>query len=162
MSDWLRASIQADEGLRLQVYDDATGRALKPGDRLEGHPSIGAGIALDVAGITKEEADHLLSNRLARARADASTFLFYARLTPARRDVIAAMCYNLGLAGLRGFPKMLEALMREDYLGAANQMLSSRWAGQVGARATRLADVMRSGEYPSAGVGGPSEPSRPA
>ena len=44
-----------DEGVRLRVYDDATGEPLHPGMTLKGHPSIGYGRALDVNGISLKE-----------------------------------------------------------------------------------------------------------
>jgi hypothetical protein len=37
--------------------------------------------------------------------------------------------------------------MAEDYEGAATQALDSRWADQVGKRADRIAERIRTGEY---------------
>jgi lysozyme len=40
---------------------------------------------------------------------------------------------------------MFAALDREDWHASAAAMLDSKWARQVGKRATRLADMMRQG-----------------
>lgn len=41
MSDALTTQIKADEGLRLAVYDDATGKPIVAGSRVIGNPTIG-------------------------------------------------------------------------------------------------------------------------
>ena len=51
--------ISDHEGVKLKVYDDATGQELKAGDVLVGHPTIGIGrnVAKDGLGISQEEAE---------------------------------------------------------------------------------------------------------
>ena len=58
------------------------------------------------------------------------------------------MCFNLGISGLKRFKKMLAACVAGDYEAAAEEMLSSRWAVQAGARARENAAMMRSGKWP--------------
>lgn len=41
MTDVLTTQIMADEGRRLQVYDDATGQPIVAGSRVVGNPTIG-------------------------------------------------------------------------------------------------------------------------
>jgi len=60
--------------------------------------------------------------------------------------VLIDMCFNLGMAGLLGFQKMIEALERGYYERAADEMVNSRWYGQVGERGRRLEAMMRTGE----------------
>lgn len=43
------------------------------------------------------------------------------------------------------FVNTLAAIKRGDYTAAADGMLASKWANQVGARAQRLAAMMRTG-----------------
>ena len=57
------------------------------------------------------------------------------------------MAFNMGAGNLAKFRRMLAALGEEDYAGAADEALSSRWAEQVGKRAGRIADRIRSGVY---------------
>lgn len=58
---------------------------------------------------------------------------------------IVNMAFNLGVKGLLGFPKFLAALQEGDNELAAKEMLESTWSKQVGARADRLAALVRSG-----------------
>jgi hypothetical protein len=41
MNDALTTQIMADEGLRLTVYDDATGKPIVASSRVVGNPTIG-------------------------------------------------------------------------------------------------------------------------
>ncbi len=73
-----------------------------------------------------------------------------------RQRVIANMCFNMGIGnastgkGLLGFKNTLAAMQRGSYSMAAAGMLNSKWATQVGARATRLARAMETGVMPAA------------
>ena len=66
-------------------------------------------------------------------------------LSDVRQRVICNMCFNLGVSKLVGFRNTLAAMRQGDYVSAAQGMLNSAWAGQVGDRATRLAQMMRTG-----------------
>ena len=69
--------------------------------------------------------------------------MWYGELDNARQGVIQEMCFNLGLARLKTFKKMLLACKMGNYELAAREMLSSLWARQVGKRAETLADIMK-------------------
>ena len=72
---------------------------------------------------------------------------WWQKLNEVRQFVLVDMCFNMGLAKLTTFKKMLHALKQQDYQAAAREMLDSRWAGQVGHRAQELASMMKTGEY---------------
>lgn len=55
------------------------------------------------------------------------------------------MAFNLGVGGLLEFKQMLAALEEGQYEEAAKQMLMSHWALQVGDRAKRISEMMRTG-----------------
>jgi lysozyme len=59
--------------------------------------------------------------------------------------VLISMAFNLGVQGLLGFTRMLSYSQDGDYSGAAEEMLSSKWATQVGNRAVELAGMMENG-----------------
>jgi lysozyme len=59
--------------------------------------------------------------------------------------VIINMAFNLGVYRLGKFHKMRQAVYSSDWNRAADEMLDSRWAQQVGERAQRLAQMMREG-----------------
>ena len=57
------------------------------------------------------------------------------------------MAFNIGIYGLLGFKKFLSLCEAMSYTDASEEMLNSKWAEQVGARAHRLSLQMRSGEW---------------
>ncbi|MBF0453638.1 MAG: lysozyme [Magnetococcales bacterium] len=69
------------------------------------------------------------------------------QLIEARKQALVDMCFNLGLSRFLRFKKLLAALANQDYDRAAEEMLDSRWAKQVGRRATALATMMQNGSY---------------
>ena len=130
----LRKDVMQAEGLRLKPYKDSVGVL-----------TIGYGRNLE-RGISALEAEVLLDHDLADAElACRKAFLWFPLLSDARQRVVVEMCFNLGLTRLKGFTLTLDALAAGDYARAAAQMLTSRWAAQVGARAHRLAEAMRAG-----------------
>jgi len=67
-------------------------------------------------------------------------------LDPVRRAVLMDMLFNMGLVRVNQFKRMFRALRKEDYETASEEMLDSKWARQVGPRAKRLAEMMKTGE----------------
>lgn len=123
------------EGLRLKPYMDS-------GNTL----TIGVGRNLDELGISKEEALLLLHNDIARITNELDENLpWWRSLSDARKKVLISMAFNLGISKLLSFNQMLSALESGDYSAAAEQMLSSKWASQVGNRALELAYMMENG-----------------
>ena len=143
--DRLAEQLAEHEDVRLQVYDDATGRPVGPGDTLQGHPTIGVGRKLDDdRGVSHEEAMMLLKNDLVCVAEKAQTYGFWNKLDSARQMVVMNMIFNMGNR-FDAFKKMHAAMDAGDYAEAAVQMLDSRWAAQVKGRANMLADQMREG-----------------
>lgn len=123
------------EGLKLKPYRCTAGKL-----------TIGVGRNLDDVGITENEARYLLENDLRRCHVEClSSFPWYADLDEKRQSVICEMCFNLGLARLKGFKKMLTAVGLGNYALASQEMLNSKWAEQVGKRASTLAYIMKNG-----------------
>ena len=145
--DKLISDLTGDEGIKLCAYDDASGSYIRPGSRLGGHPTIGIGRALDTQGITAAEAQWLLDNDIDRVAAELAPCTWYAGQSDVRQNVLLNMCFNLGLAGLLQFHDLIEYLGDGRYELAAKAMEASIWYRQVGARAARLANEMRSGQY---------------
>ena len=70
---------------------------------------------------------------------------FWRDLDEERQRVVANMGFNLGINRLLQFEKFLNALENKNYDEAADQMMDSRWARQVGPRSERLKVRMLSG-----------------
>ena len=99
-----------------------------------------------VRGISEEEALFLLDNDIKKCTADVKKFPWFESLDPVRQKVIVDMRFNLGLAGLKGFRRMIGHLEVGAYVNAAEEMKNSKWYHQVGTRARRLVEMMRTGE----------------
>ena len=138
--------LQQDEGLRLYVYDDATGAPIVPGSHVIGHPTIGYGRALDISGITNTEASTLLANNLIALQADLEKLQWYVDLDAVRRGVILNLCYNMGVAGVQKFTRMIGYLESQDWSAASMELSNSKWATQVQrSRSTRLIEQLQTG-----------------
>lgn len=112
-----------------------------------GHLTIGYGHNLE-NGISEDVALFILQEDLTRAeRAVKDAFPWWWKLDDARQFVLVDMAFNMGLAGLKGFKKMLTAVEQGDYQTAAKEMLASKWAAQVGRRAAELSKIMKKGEW---------------
>ena len=136
------ALLSQHEGLRAHVYDDATGKPIKPGSVVKGHPTVGYGLALDVNGLTERQAEWLRDDILDdREHALSIRIANWSRLEPVRRMALLGLAYQTGVGGLMGFVKMLAALQRQDYVGVARELLNSKWAKQT--QAKRVEDTVR-------------------
>lgn len=159
----LIAQLKRDETLRLKAYDDKTGKTWTPGTPLLGKLTIAYGRNLNALypGLdfnnpnnahflvcTEAQADQWLRSDARKACAELSEHLPWVNgLNPARRGVLQNMMFNLGPGGLLGFHNTLHAVSIGDWREAAEDMLASRWAQQVGQRAVRLANQMLTGEW---------------
>lgn len=126
--------IKIDEGFNGAPYLDTVGKT-----------TIGYGRNLDDNPLTKEEAEYLLKNDLKKVSYECCKLPYFSELTPTRRAVIINMVYNLGMPRFKKFKKTNKALSEKNYLLTSIEMLDSKWARQVGDRAVRLANIMRSG-----------------
>jgi lysozyme len=134
----LRDTLIRHEGLRLFPYKDSVGKL-----------TIGVGRNLEDQGITEEEALYLLGNDILQAASDlGKAFPVVFALSQDRYEVLVNMAFNLGISRLSKFKRMWAAIEIGDFNKASEEMLTSKWAVQVGSRATELAEIMRYGcEY---------------
>ena len=91
----------------------------------------------------------MLENDLARFQRAAEQVLgdTWNVLNDVRREAMIDMAFNMGPGNLAKFKNMLAALSDEDFETASAEALSSRWATQVGKRADRIAERIRTGVY---------------
>lgn len=131
----LKAQLRRHEGERLKPYKDTTG-----------HLTIGVGRNLDDVGISEDESEYLLENDVRRVEGELTRSVpCFSSLEDSRQRVLANMTFNLGVAKLLQFKKMLSAVEARNFDKAADEMLDSTWARQVGDRAVELAKQMREG-----------------
>ena len=128
--------IKRHEGLRLKPYKDT-----------EGHLTIGYGRALNIVGISSDEAEAMLHHDVTEVIAKLGRFPWFKSLCEVRAAVLVDMTFNLGWLKLLGFTHFLDAVERADFETAAAQMLDSEWAKQVGQRAQELSTMMKTGRW---------------
>ena len=128
--------LRRDEGTRQFPYLDALGKV-----------TIGVGHNLDDKGLTPNQIDQILKDDVAEIDLALQSIPWFSGLDDVRKGVLRNMAFNLGVHGLLGFHDTLGHMERGEWDKAAAAMLQSRWAGQVGARATRLALQLTSGEW---------------
>lgn len=152
-----RDRLAEHEDRRPWVYNDT-----------EGHPTVGVGFNLDRAdarealtavgadydavragrvALTDTQIDGLLDRTVNESVTIARDYFNgFDQLNVTRQRVLADMAFNLGGPNLGEFQNLHDALGRGDYNGAADAMADSRWADQVGRRADRLIEEMRTGQ----------------
>jgi len=147
----IKEQLVRHEGLRLKPYRCTAGKLTI---RRIGF-QIKFGIT-DDRGISQIEAYVLLENDIPRSgRGQAQNCEkqlldeipeIYNGLDEVRKSVLLNMCFNLGIGGLLGFNNTLAFIAAGDWERAANGMLASKWAKQVGRRAIELSELMRKGK----------------
>ncbi|MCL4490472.1 MAG: glycoside hydrolase family protein [Nitrospirae bacterium] len=127
-----------DRGFDAEEKEKLFGNAnIKPKDYIE---------RLDRDGITEDQAMYLLRNDISQCMTKLrATVQYFDKLSEARQDVLINLCFNMGLAGLMDFRKMFAAMKDGKYEEASDEMIRSRWAQQVGVRASELSGMMRKG-----------------
>lgn len=131
-SEHLLNQLIMHEGMESQAYQCS-----------EGYWTIGVGRNIQTLGITKDEAMYLLANDLKRVEAELDDNIpWWRELSEARQNVLLDMCFNLGISRFLQFKNFLAATQDGRWEDSYREMLDSRWADQVGARAQRLAKAM--------------------
>ena len=121
--------LKRDEGVELKAYQDT-----------EGIWTIGIGRNLQDVGVSMDEAEYMLANDIDVAVGELQrTFDWFEGLSDARQRVCINMCFHLGLS------RLLAAMAVGDWETAGVEMLDSKWSRQVGARSTRLKDLLLEG-----------------
>jgi lysozyme len=125
--------LKRDEGYSATPYKDSVGVW-----------TIGYGT--NITSISQDEAEWLLRHRLSlAAQALVLACPWVEALDDIRLEVLINMAYNMGVPTLLSFRQTLAAVEQGRYGDAADGMLASLWARQVGPRAIRLAEMMRHG-----------------
>lgn len=129
--------LRRDEGVRAKPYVDTVGKV-----------TIGVGRNLTDNGLSDIEIDILLTNDIAAITSTLSSRLpYFDSLDPVRQAVLVNMGFNIGFEALDNFPNMLAAVAQGRFNDAADEMLDSKWASQVGDRAKRLSMQMKTGVW---------------
>lgn len=131
----LKNELVRDEGLKLKPYKCTAGKL-----------TIGVGRNLDDIGISREEAMVMLDNDIYWSTQSAKEiFPNFDKLSDGRKRAMVNMMFNLGLSRFRGFKNMITAMNAGMFEKASREALNSKWAAQVGDRASRIANLIKNG-----------------
>lgn len=143
----IKTLLELHEGRRKFPYKDTVGKL-----------TIGVGFNLDDVGLLDNEIDFILENRIEGVIVTLEKYLpFFNELDEVRQAVLIDMCYNLGPEpfdhdGFKDWPIFVGQVQDGEYAAASKNMLSTKWASQVGVRAKRLATMMETGQWPLFGT----------
>lgn len=135
----LIADLKRDEGLRLVAYRDSVG-VLTIGFGHTG-PDVTSGLKWSVP-----DAEDALNRDVDTVFQRLSLFSWFQGLDGVRQMAFCNMAFNIGAGGVNNFHRAMAAIANRDYETAANELLNSKWAAQVGSRAKRIAQMVRTGE----------------
>jgi len=145
----LKKQLEEHEGKRNKVYKCTAGKR-----------TIGIGHNIDAKGlpddirtfldengyITDEMIDQLLDDDIADASADVERLYPMAySFSEARRFALVDFLFNVGLRTARTFTNTNKAINEERWDDAADGLLASKYARQVGKRAQTIARMLREG-----------------
>ena len=141
--------MRVDKGKLIDMLILHEGLELKPYQCTADKTTIGVGRNLQDVGITEDEAKYLLQNDIDRILKEVEHWSFLEKLNEPRQAVILDMVFNMGVTRFNAntWVKTFAAIQNEEWEKAANEMLDSKWAKQVGQRAIRLSQMMRKGEW---------------
>lgn len=135
--DKLIAQLTLDEGKRNKPYRDSVGKL-----------TIGIGRNLDDIGVSDDEINFMLSNDIDKVAKHLDGMMpWWRSMNDARQNAFCNFVFNVGIGTAMTFKKTLTLLQAGKYPEAADAMMQSKWASQVGNRAVRITSMIRRGEF---------------
>ena len=129
--------LKIHEGFRSNVYTCSGGKK-----------TLGYGRNLEDIGISEEEAEMLLKNDIYEATNQLlNAFPFMATFSDVRISAMINFTFNVGIGTVRKFSNTIEYLKNEDWEAAADEMMDSKWAEQVGNRAIQITEQIRTSRW---------------
>lgn len=129
----LKETLKKHEGEKLEIYKCSMG-----------YQTIGVGHNLDTKPISKRVSDLMLEDDVEDSIADCKRNIsFFDSLDDVCQEALVNLCFNMGIAKLMQFKKTLAHLQDGNREKAANELLDSRYATQVGYRAIEVASMIK-------------------
>tara|TARA_R110002020_G_scaffold72318_2_gene186171 strand:- start:558 stop:962 length:405 start_codon:yes stop_codon:yes gene_type:complete len=126
-------SIKLHEGYVSKVYKDSVGI-----------DTIGYGFAIKDLNLA-EDICHIILQRKIESLEERinKRFDWYKNMPQPIKDVVAEMCYQMGVTGVSKFKKTIGFLKNKQWRKASVEMLDSRWANQTPGRANELSERVK-------------------
>ena len=139
----LRDTLKIDEGVKYEIYNDhlgyptfGIGHLVVESDEEHGKP-VGTSVSEDRVNSVFEKDVSIMIDEAKKIFPDLDS------LPEEAQQVIVNMTFNMGRPRLSQFKKFIAGVNSGDWEKAAVEMMDSRWAKQVGARAERLRDRIK-------------------
>ena len=134
----LREQLKVDEGVKYEIYKDhlgyptfGIGHLITEDDPEHGEP--------DGTEISEDRVNEIFESDVAKFVSEAKIlFPDLDDLPDVAQQVIVNMAFNMGRPRLSKFKNFIAGVNDRDWTRAAEEMMDSRWATQVGDRAIRL------------------------
>ena len=134
----LREQLKIDEGVKYEIYKDhlgyptfGIGHLITENDPEHGKP--------DGTEISEDRVNEIFETDVAKFVSEAKIlFPDLDELPDVAQQVIVNMAFNMGRPRLSKFKNFIAGVNDRDWTRAAEEMMDSRWATQVGDRAIRL------------------------
>jgi lysozyme len=134
----LREQLKIDEGVKYEIYKDhlgyptfGIGHLITENDPEHGKP--------DGTEISEDRVNEIFETDVAKFVSEAKIlFPDLDELPDVAQQVIVNMAFNMGRPRLSKFKNFIAGVNDRDWTKAAEEMMDSRWATQVGDRAIRL------------------------
>ncbi len=126
-------SIKIHEGYVSRVYKDSLGI-----------DTIGYGFAIKDLNLEEDICQIILQRKLESLEKRINKrFEWYKDMPQPIKDVVAEMCYQMGVTGVSKFKKTINFLKNKQWRRASVEMLDSRWANQTPGRANELSERVK-------------------
>ena len=134
-TDQLATELTFDEGKRKRIYTDTVGKI-----------TGGVGRNLTDRDFSEDEIQLMLKNDINMVcdQLD-NTLPWWKQMTERRMRALANLTFNMGITTLLTFKNSLTLLRDGKYDAAADAFMDSKWAKQVGTRASRVTQMIREG-----------------
>ena len=134
----LREQLKIDEGVKYEIYKDhlgyptfGIGHLITENDPEHGEPNG--------TEISEDRVNEIFETDVAKFVSEAKIlFPDLDDLPDVAQQVIVNMAFNMGRPRLSKFKNFIAGVNDRDWTRAAEEMMDSRWATQVGDRAIRL------------------------
>lgn len=143
----LMADLTQEEAFRPLVYDDKTGKDLRPGTVVQGNPTIAVGWNVSGLPCTPELGQIILGYWVDRIWSDVQReFPWSVHLPESVQRAMTDMAFNLrGAAQLATFTTFIGFLRVGKYAEAANDLPTTLWWKQVGGRGLKIQALILQG-----------------
>ena len=147
MYEELNKQLTFEEGRKLKKYKCTAGHwTIGIGHNLDAKPKMREWLIPDT--ITDKECDAIFIVDIQdTVESLTKAYPNLRALTPARRDAVLNMAFQMGTAGVMKFKKMLAALDDKGWQRAKAMALDSDWVTKTPKRAARVANQLMTGEY---------------